>query len=165
MFWNVDLHWVKLRIFFWSFVHFYESFMLINELVNFIKVNPVSLVFCYHANYQVKKFLHWNWQSWFYVGWNAEFALSKQCHILFVVIVLLKDVRMTLCDHLEKNDSQRKNIAFRVCVIIRLCKFLKRHIIACTQSIFVKFHIFVKDRKPKISQFVIAIMDKNIVWF
>lgn len=122
--WNVNLDWVKLGIFFWSFVHFYESFMLINKLIDFIKVNSVSLIFCYHANYQVKKFLHWNWKSRFYVGRNTKLAFSKQCHILLVVIVLLKNIRMTFCDHLEKNNSQWKNITFGICIIIGFCELL-----------------------------------------
>ncbi len=139
--------------------------MFINKLIYLIKVNPVSLIFCYHANNQVKKFLHWDWKSWFYVRRNAKLAFSKKCHILLVVIVLLKNIRMTFCDHLEKNNSQWKNITFGICIIIGFCELLERHIITCTQSIFVKFHIFVKNRKPKISQFVIPIVDKNIVWF
>ena len=148
-----------MRSLFFSIVQLNERFMIINKLVYFSKVNPIFLIFCHHSKYQIKQILHWDWKSWFYIRWYRQLTFSQQYDIFFMIRIFLKYVRVTSCNHFKKYDSQWKNITFWISCVICLCEFLEWHILTCPKSYSVKFYVFIKNRKPKISQLISLILD------
>lgn len=143
----------------------YKFLLLIHEFIDLVKVYPFTLLLSRHPQNQIEKMVHTHRHPWSYWSRHADLSLSKLIYIIFVVLVLSQDVRMSACYHFEEYHSQWKYVALCARMVIRNCQLLERHVMKSTLSLLAELHTLVENGKPKVRNFEYAILNQYVFRF
>ncbi len=100
-------------------LEFKECFLLLNELVNLIEINPVFFLLCHHFYHQIKQLLHGYGNFRPKIRRHVQIVQPHLGNVVSVVNDFSQQVRMPTGHNLVKYHSQRKNITFSVSEVVR----------------------------------------------